>query len=281
MKRARVPPGDTMTSFSVGPPQAAVLPVGSCVFGEEFSTAPLVSKLEVSHDTRVFTFGLPDAEKPLGLSTCACILAKGGVDADGSPLVRPYTPISTNAKLGSFDLMVKVYPGGLSQHMDAMALGDTLEFKHIPFNVKTQYPFNLNHIGMMVGGTGITPMLQALHAILGTKNDSTKVSILYGSRTENDILCRSTLDEWTTEFGDRLTVTHVLSEEKEGTWKGATGFINKELVAAHMPPPSEGTQIWICGPPPMYDALCGPRGEKELTGLLAEMGYASDRVYKF
>jgi len=271
-----------MSTFTIGAPNAAVVPVGSCVFGEEFASAPLMSKQAVSHDTRVFTFGLPDPTKSLGLSTCACILARGGANAEGEQLIRPYTPISTNAMVGEFQLMVKVYDGGLSKHMDQMSVGDTLDFKHIAFNVKTQYPFNLKHISMLVGGTGITPMLQALHAILGTEGDATKVTVLYGNRTERDIICRDTLDEWTATFGDRLAVHHVLSEEKGDSWKGATGFINKELISAHFPAPSEDShQVWVCGPPPMYDALCGPRTEKEVAGVLAEMGYSAEQVYKF
>ena len=271
-----------MSTFTIGPPTAALAPAGNCVFGEEFSPAKLKNKQNISHDVRVFSFALGDADKPLGLSTCACILAKGGADADGQALVRPYTPVSTNALVGEFQLMVKIYDGGLSKHMDGMQVGDELEFKHIPFNVKTQYPFNLRHIGMVVGGTGITPMLQALHAILGSEGDSTKVTLLFGNRTERDILCRDTLDEWSAQFADRLTVHHVLSEEKSDTWDGATGFINRELLEAHMPPATEdGCQIWICGPPPMYDALSGPRTEKEVTGVLAEMGYSAEQVYKF
>jgi len=95
-------------------------------------------------------------------------------------MVRPYTPVSTNALKGSFELMVKCYDGGLSKHMDGMSIGDSLDFKHISFNVKTQHPF-VKKVGMLVGGTGITPMLQALHAILGTEGDTTEVTC--GSNT--------------------------------------------------------------------------------------------------
>jgi cytochrome-b5 reductase len=253
------------------------------VFGEEWSAAPLVAKAVVNHDTRVFTFGLSDATKPLGLSTCACILAQGGKDDEGNPVVRPYTPVSTNAMLGKFELMVKVYPQGkLSQHMDGMAIGDTMNFKHIPFNVKTQYPFGKAKLGMIVGGTGITPMIQALHAVLGTGGDTTAVSMLYGSRTEGDILGKETLDGWCASHGDRLKVQHVLSHEPEGSvWQGERGYIDKDRVAKYLPAPSEDCVLFVCGPPPMYAALCGDRGTKELTGLLADMGYSAEQVYKF
>ena len=52
--------------------------------------------------------------------------------------MRPHTPVSTNATVGAFELMVKVYGvldygGGLSAHRDVL-LGATVDFKHIPFN---------------------------------------------------------------------------------------------------------------------------------------------------
>lgn len=136
-------------------PEASLRKPGECVFNEEFQPAKLVSKMAVGKTTQVFTFELPDTSKPLGLSTCACILAKGGKDDEGNAVVRPYTPISTNNLIGKFELMVKVYPNGkLSQHMSNMPLGDSLEFKHIKPNVKIQYPFNKQKIGMICGGTG-------------------------------------------------------------------------------------------------------------------------------
>lgn len=269
--------------FDMGPPTAAVVAPGECIFGEEWLTAPLLERKSIAHDTRILSFGLPDEQKPLGLSTCACILARGGKDEEGNPVVRPYTPISTNAMIGKMDLMVKVYPKGkMSQHMDTMKIGETLEFKHIKFNVKLQYPFKKAHIGMLVGGTGITPMIQALHAVLGTSTDTTKVSILYGSRTTNDILAREVLDEWVAMFPDRLTVTHVLSEEpKDSQWDGARGFINADLIKQHFAAPADDGLVLVCGPPPMYKALCGARDEKELTGVLADVGYKAENVFKF
>merc|ERR1712086_645121 len=135
--------------YSIGQPISALAPIGACVFTEEWSSSALLQVAIISHDTKVFTFGLPE-QRPLGLSTCACILAMGGADADGNPVVRPYTPVSTNAMCGKFELMVKIYEQGvLSQHMDKMAIGDTLQFKHIPFNVKIQAPFGKRHIGML------------------------------------------------------------------------------------------------------------------------------------
>ena len=44
--------------------------------------------------------------------------------------------------VGKFELLVKVYEqGNMSAFLGSVAVGSTVEFKHIPFNVKTQYFF--------------------------------------------------------------------------------------------------------------------------------------------
>lgn len=271
-----------------GPPIASLVPPGVCQFTDSFQSVPLLEKFPVSSTSSVLRFGLPNADKPLNLSTCACILAKADLpDHEGNEecVVRPYTPISTNADTGYFDLLVKDYGenGRMSTFLtEDLKVGDSVDFKHIEFNVKIQAPFEKKKIGMLVGGTGISPMIQALHAVLGDSSDTTQVTMLYGSRVASDILGEELLSKWTAD-NDRLQVVNVLSEEpKDSGWNGARGYINKDLIEKYMPPPDDKDSIiFICGPPVMYQALCGPRDSKELTGLLAEMGYSSDQVYKF
>ena len=45
-------------------------------------------------------------------------------------------------------------------------------------------------------------------------------------------------------------------------------------------PPAEDTLLFVCGLPPMYNALCGPRTEKELKEgtVLHSLGYTTDRT---
>ena len=269
------PPAEPTTLSS--PPHATVLPAGQCVFGEDWTAATLVAKERCKETTVILTFELPDTSKPLGLSTCACILAKGG------DVVRPYTPISTNAMIGRFELLVKIYAqGAMSQYLDGLQIGSSVEFKHIPFNVKVQYPF-APKVGMLIGGTGIAPMIQALHAILGTADDTTAVSMLYASKVKEDILAQETLEAWAANSEGRFTCHHVLSEEPDGSpWTGARGLITRELIEAHLPAPTDDVVIFVCGPPGMYESLCGPRNEpQELKGILAEIGYTAAQVVKF
>lgn len=165
-----------------------------------------------------------------------------------------------------------------------MEVGDSIEFKHIEFNVKIQAPFSQKHIGMIVGGTGVAPMIQALHAILGDDSSDIKVTMLYGSRVSNDILGIEMLERWEKSNKDRFEVVHVLSDEpKDSTWAGERGFIGEELIAKCMPSPTLSSDgiIFVCGPPPMYNAISGPREESHVGGLLGKMGYKPEQVYKF
>ena len=277
---------DSLPTTMTGPPVASLIEPGHCQFTTEWTGVPLLQRWKVSPTTMVLRFGLPDTTKSLQLSTCACLLAHTKMEEED--VVRPYTPISTNANVGYFDLLVKHYgpEAKMSRYMhDIMKIGDTLDFKHIEFNVKIQAPFgNPQHICMLVGGTGVAPMIQALHAILGSPDSaSTKVTMLYGSKVASDILGLEILDQWSKDYKDRFEVVHVLSDEPtEGsTWTGLRGFINQAVVEQYIPPPSAQPLIFICGPPPMYNALSGPREEKEVNGLLGQMGYQTEHVYKF
>ena len=278
--------GKALPTTMTGPPVASLVEPGHCQFTSEWTGVPLLERWKVSPTTMVLRFGLPDTSKSLQLSTCACILAHTKMDEED--VVRPYTPISTNANIGYFDLLVKHYgpTAKMSRYMhDIMKIGDTLDFKHIEFNVKIQAPFGSpKHICMLVGGTGISPMIQALHAILGSQDTpTTKVTMLYGSKVANDILGSEILEQWSKDYQDRLEVVHILSDEpaENSNWTGLRGFINRTSIEKYIPPPSENPLIFICGPPPMYNALSGPREEKEVTGVLGTMGYQTEHVYKF
>ena len=50
---------------------------------------------------------------------------------------------------------------------------------------------------------------------------------------------------------------------------------------AFLPPPVPDVLIFVCGPPAMYESLCGPRDDPELTGVLRDLGYSKDQVIKF
>ena len=140
-----------------GPPVSALVPPGVCQFGNDWIDSPLLQRFPVSKSSAVLRFELPDKTKSLQLSTCSCILANAVIDKTDD-ITRPYTPISTNADTGYFDLLIKNYgpTAHMSRHMHEIQPGDKIRFKHSDANVKIQAPFSeYDDICMLVGGTGM------------------------------------------------------------------------------------------------------------------------------
>jgi len=271
----------------------------SCYLPTEWHPLKLVGRREVSHDSTVYDFGLPDGQS-LELPVCACILMKApGRGAEGADAVRPYTPISDNSMLGKFELLVKRYPNhpnpdqSVSQYLHELPVGSEVEFKHIAFNIKDQYPFEGKEtITLVCAGTGITPMYQALWKLLDTPGDTRKVTLLYGSKAPEDILLKAELDAWAQAHPDRLKIVHVLGNGPDdpppagwadtATYTTETGWIDAAKIVKYAHPPSDDTLLMVCGLPAMYDVLCGPRTEKELADgtVLHKLGYTSGMVSK-
>jgi cytochrome b involved in lipid metabolism len=92
-------------------------------------------RVEVNHNTRIFTFAVPTKDCSLGLAVGQHVRMHAVVG--GKAVARAYTPISRAEQPGSFDLLVKVYrrdehpqfpEGGVfSQHLDSLSIGDELE----------------------------------------------------------------------------------------------------------------------------------------------------------
>lgn len=186
---------------------------------------------------------------------------------------------------GYMDLIVKKYEGGaMSTHMFDMVPGQRLDFK----GPLPKYPWKANkhdHIALISGGTGITPMYQLCRAIFSNPEDKTKVTLVFANVTEEDILLKKEFQDLENTYPQRFRAFYVLDKPPQ-EWKGGKGYITKELLKQVLPEPKEeNVKLFVCGPPPMYKALSGPKvspqDQGELTGVLAELGYKKDQVYKF
>ena len=119
------------------------------------------------------------------------------------------------------------------------------------------------HFGMIAGGTGITPMLQIMHATLRDEpNSDITVSLLYANQSEDDILVREELEGAVKKYGGRFKLNYTLDRPPEG-WNGEEGFITREMIEKCLPAAAgDGSvQILMCGPPPMVKFACLPNLE--------------------
>jgi cytochrome-b5 reductase len=200
--------------------------------------------------------------------------------------VRPYTPTTPVRRRGSFQLVVKDYPEGkVSKALHGLREGDTLDVKG-PMK-KYEYVANQwDAVGLIAGGTGVTPMYQLITEILANPRDRTEVRLIYANRSEGDILLRDELDA--------LAATHpnfkvLYTVDKAGPeWKGHTGHVSAAMLTSVLPPPQREAgrvKVMVCGPPGLMKHLSGekksPTDQGELTGLLKQLHYAPDQVFKY
>jgi|UPI000581A16F ferredoxin-NADP reductase len=250
---------------NAGPP--TVLPL------EEFIPLRLLRKDILSHDTRRFTFALPNPKAVLGLPTGQHVVLKCTHPDTGKPVQRSYTPVTDNRVLGEMALVIKVYRpndvfpqgGTMSQHVDDLRIGDAVLVKgpkgHLNFYDPTVAAFTVKPLGkplesrtarnicLLAGGTGLTPCLQILHAIFRHENnDNSHVSckMIYANQTPDDILCREELETLARAFPTRFQVWYTVdrtttamptsngsTKEAEETWAYDVGFLNKKMIEKH------------------------------------------------
>jgi cytochrome-b5 reductase len=173
-------------------------------------------------------------------------------------VVRSYTPISSDEDHGYFDLMIKAYPqGNISAHMATLRIGDIMKVKG-PKGAMVYTPNMCRHLGMIAGGTGITPMLQVIRAIIRGRprnggKDKTEVDLIFANVNPDDILLKEDLDKLAEE-DEGFRVYYVLNNPPE-KWDGGVGFVTADMIKAKLPAPASDMKILICGPPPMVSAM--------------------------
>lgn len=244
----------------------------------------LIDKEIVSHDTRRFRFALPSPAHILGLPIGQHIYLSARVD--GHLVVRPYTPTSSDDDKGYVDLVIKVYfknvhpkfpeGGKMSQYLESLRINDTIDFRGpsglliykgkgvfaIQPDKKSEATIKkARHVGMIAGGTGITPMLQIITAVMKDPEDPTVCHLLFANQTVKDILLRPELEEVLANNPDRFKLWFTLDRAPED-WEYSQGFISEDMVRDHLPPPADDTLILMCGPPPMIQFAANPNLDK-------------------
>ena len=204
----------------------------------KFQELPLTEKTIISHNTAIYRFALPTPSTILGLPIGQHISLAANLDVkdpktekvENKEVVRSYTPISSDWEPGHFDLLIKSYPtGNISRHLATLKVGDTMKVKG-PKGAMVYTPNMVRRFGMIAGGTGITPMLQVVRAILRgrSKGDKTEVDLIFANVDEKDILLRSDLQALEDEDA-KFHVYYVLNNPPEG-WKGGVGFVTADMI---------------------------------------------------
>ena len=264
---------------------------------DEFRRFTLKEIKPLTRDTSLYRFGLAPGES-LDMPVASLLLVRAAVGApkDGSPqksfVVRPYTPTDNTDAVGHFDLVVKSYEKGLvSKHFSTLRVGDSVEMKGpiTKFVYATQYSGKVKRVGMIAGGSGITPMLQVAREILAKEGAKTQVSLIFANQTPDDIILKSELDEMAAKNPNFRVHYTVDKKGSAVSYDGSVGYITDEMIKENIPAPNgadnDSVVVFVCGPPGMMNHISGgkapDKSQGELAGLLKQMNYNEAQVYKF
>jgi cytochrome-b5 reductase len=222
-------------------------------YKRDFVRVKLVQKMEVTRNTALFVFELPLRAELCTSPGHHVILRR---QTRKEVVCRPYTPVtelvryfghqgSTNAKLqamnlpGTVALAIKRYQhGAMSSWLhDSVKIGDTVEMMG-PSGGFYYMPNQYRSIGLVAGGTGLTPLLSVVMAALTNQSDQTAVKILYAASSEEDIMFHEELEQLAHQYPHKFTVKFV----------AGSGRITRALLHEYLPSPSDENLIAVCGP---------------------------------
>ncbi|KAL1847738.1 hypothetical protein Plec18170_008399 [Paecilomyces lecythidis] len=219
---------------------------------KEYKTLPLIKKDQLSPNVFRFVFQLPKPTDVVGIPIGQHVAIKSTIN--GAVVSRSYTPTSNNTDLGKLELVIKCYPDGIltGQYLANLEVGDKVLFRG-PKGAMKYHSGLCKQIGMIAGGTGITPMYQLIRAICEDEKDLTQVSLIYANRSEEDILLRKELEFFARNYPRNFRIWYMLDKPPQ-KWAYGKGFVTADVMAAKLPKPSMDTKIMLCGPPGMVNA---------------------------
>lgn len=245
---------------------------GLAVMPDTFWFAKLQSRKEVSKDTRLYTFSLPETKDgepgrlglPFGKHV---VIAFHFKDQACTRSYTPVRPILPEEEDGTFDLLVKTYmpsatfpPGGtMGNFLDVLQEGQEIDVRGPTGDIEYlgKGRFNIegkercfSKINLVAGGSGLTPHWQLIHAILAAKGDTTQVSLIDSSKTPDDILMRAELERYAHERKSQFKLWHTTSaESKPDGWKYDAKHLDEAMMRAHLFAAEDGVAAFMCGPP--------------------------------
>lgn len=255
---------------------------------EKFQSYKLLEVRQESHDVKYFKFSLDSPKTSLNLPVASCITLRYTA-SNGEEVMRPYTPLDLADDKGSFELLIKCYPNSkMGSHLFSLKPGDSIEAKG-PWPTLAIAPSQYNRIGMIAGGTGITPMYQIMRNVLAEEGNTTHIALLFCNKTIDDVLLGKETDQLARDHPSTFAAQHCLTKPPK-RWIGYSGHITKTMIQETMPGPERkgDSVVLVSGPPGFMKAVSGPKDysssppkQGKVSGILGELGYDESCVYKF
>jgi len=206
---------------------------------------------EVTHNVKSFKI-----EKPEGYSFIPGHATDVSINVSGlKDEKRPFTFTSLNSS-GYLEFMIKIYSdhNGMTNELGKLKPGAELIIRDVwgDISYKGEGVF-------IAGGAGITPFISIFRELHYWKKIGSNL-LIFANKTKDDIILESEL-RWL--LGD-LFINILSDEDSQGY---AHGFITEEFLKTNIP--ALYNNYYLCGPPPMMEAV---------LGFLNNIGISSDLI---
>jgi ferredoxin-NADP reductase len=200
---------------------------------------------------------------------------------DGYIAQRSYsiaTPARTTATGdGMIDITVeRLDDGEVSPYLNGVVgIGDQLELRGPIGGYFVWEPaLGPEPVLLVGGGSGVVPLMAMIraraHSVAAatSASDAVPMRLLLSSRTHDEIIYRTELDELAAR-GDGFELVHTLTRGAPDGWAGRTGRVDAALLAAVAWPPTAGARVFVCGPTPFVEVVA--------SGLVG-LGHARETI---
>lgn len=118
---------------------------------------------------------------------------------------------------------------------------------------------------IVAGGVGLAPLRPALFHLLSHRSDFRRISVLYGTRTPQDLLFARQLEQWRGRFDLHVEVT---VDTTSAGWNGDVGVVTTLISRAQFDPARA------------FGFICGPEVMMRFTlRALMARGLTADRLF--
>lgn len=165
---------------------------------------------------------------------------------------HPFTIASSPTQAGSISSTIKA-TGDFTATIGQTEVGATVSVRG-PYG-RFSYLLHPPGAGLVFvgGGVGVTPLISMLRH-LRDSGSTTPALLLYGCRTEADLLFRDELDAMAGDATGRVRVVYVLSEPG-ADWAGERGYLDRDQLARHLGDGAADRTYYVCGPLPMMKSV--------------------------
>lgn len=157
--------------------------------------------------------------------------------------------------------------GRVTESLRRLEVGDSIGVRGPYGNSFPIEDFYGKNLVFVAGGIALPPLRTLIWNCLDQRDKFGDVTIVYGARTENDLVYKRELVEWQERSDVRLVKT-VDPGGNGSDWDGRVGFVPSVLEEAA--PSAENTIALVCGPPVMI---------KFTLPVLEKLGFTDKQVY--